>query len=108
MPNYFCSFRLSDGSLVNVQILDTCGNEKYKLLNEIHYKSADCCLLVYDITDRHSFEECKKYYKEKIKEKCIKNIKVLLLANKNDLEDQRQVIYEEGANLALENGYIFM
>ena len=47
----FLGFQLSDGSIVNVRILDTCGQEKFKALNEYYYKDADCCLLVYAIDD---------------------------------------------------------
>ena len=108
IPNYFTSYKLTDGTLVNVNTLDTAGQEKYKALNENYYKKADCCLLVYDITNRKSFEECKTYYNEGIMEKCKKNIKVILLGNKADLEDQRKVSSEEAAGFALENDYIFM
>ena len=107
-PNYFTSYQLSDGSLVNVHILDTAGQEKYKSLNENYYKKASCCLLVYDISDKKSFEECKNYYNETIKEKCKENIKVVLLGNKTDLEDQRQVPSEEGATFASKNNYTFI
>ena len=107
-PNYFSTYKLSDGSLVNVNILDTAGQEKFKSVSESYYKRADCCLLVYDITNRKSFDEVKDYYNENIKEKCKKKIKVILLGNKTDLEDQRKVQPEEGAGLALENDYIFM
>ena len=101
-------YKLSDGSLVKVNILDTAGQEKFKAINDTYYKKADCCLLVYDITDRKSFEECKEYYCLNIIEKCKKDIKVVLLGNKTDLEEKRQVKSEEGANFALENDYIFI
>ena len=107
-PNYFSTYKLSDGSLVNVNIQDTAGQEKFKAVSESYYRKADCCLLVYDITNRKSFDEVKDYYNENIKEKCKKKIKVILLGNKTDLEDQRKVQPEEGAGLALENDYIFM
>ena len=74
----------------------------------MYYKKANCCLLVYDITDKNSFEECKNYYNEGIKEKCKKGIKVIVLGNKTDLEENREVFPEEGAGFALENDYIFM
>ena len=106
--NYFTTYKLSDGTIVNVHTYDTAGQEKYKSLSENYYKKADCCLLVYDITDKNSFNECKTYYNENIKEKCKKDIKVILLGNKSDLEAQRQVKSEEGAGFALENDYIFM
>ena len=60
--------------------------------------------MVYDISNRKSFEEC-KYYIGQIKERCKKNIKVILLGNKTDLE--RNVSTEEGTKLALDNKYIF-
>ena len=101
MPNYFNTYKLSDGFLVNVNILDTAGQEKFKSINESYYKKADCCLLVYDITSRESFEECKNYYNPKLKEKCKKGIKVILLGNKADLESQREVPSEEGAGFSL-------
>ncbi len=107
-PSYFSTYKLSDGSLVNVHLLDTVGQESYRALNEQYYKKADCCLLVYDITNRKSFQECKDYYNKNLIERCKKNIKVILLGNKSDLEDQRKVSSDEGAALALENDYIFM
>ena len=107
-PSYFRSYKLSDGSLVHVHLFDTAGQEVFRSLNEIYYKKADCCLLVYDITNRYSFDECKDYYNKNLLEKCKKNIKVILLGNKTDLEDKRVISSEEGAAFALENNYIFM
>ena len=88
--------------------MDTAGEEKFRSINASYYRKADCCLLVYDISNRKSFEEIKNYYNQNIKEQCKKNIKIILLGNKTDLEDQRQVSSEEGASFALENNYIFM
>ena len=104
------NLQLSDGSLVNCRISDTAGQEKYRSLGKKYYNSADCCLLVYDITSKKSLEEIKKFYIKEINENCKKDIKVILLGNKTDLEGikNREVSPEEGANLALENGYIFM
>ena len=99
---------MKDGSIVKVHLLDTSGQEIYKSINESYYRKADCCLLVYDITNRKSFDECKDYYNKNLIEKCKKDVKVILLGNKTDLEDQRVISPEEGAGLALENDYIFM
>ena len=54
--------------------MDTAGQENFKSINEHYYKRADGCLLVYDITQRNTFNEIKDYYIEKIKEKCKKDI----------------------------------
>ena len=64
-PHSFETYQLSDGSLVNVKIIDTAGQERFKSLSERYYKEADGCLLVYDISKRNTFDEIKGYYKEK-------------------------------------------
>ena len=69
---------------------------------------ANCCLLVYDISNRNSFEEIKNHYNLKIKENCKKYLKVILLGNKADLEEGRKIPSEEASKFAFENNYIFM
>ena len=49
IPSFFCTYKLFDGSLVNVYLFDTAGQEKFRALSERYYKKAYCCLLVYDI-----------------------------------------------------------
>ena len=88
--------------------MDTAGQEVFNAINENYYQQADCCLLVYAINSMKSFEKVKDYYVVKIKEKCKKDLKVVLLGNKTDLENEREVSKEDGRDLALANGYIFM
>ena len=99
---------MSDETIINIRLLDINGAEKFRTINESCYKKADCCLLVYDITNRKSFIECQNYYRETIKEKCKKNIQIILIGNKTDLEDKREISIEEGINFAVDNNYIFM
>ena len=101
------SFQLSDGSLVNCMIYDTAGQERYNSINESYYQKADAVLLVYDISNRKSFEQIKNYYSPKIEENCKKNIPIILLGNKADKENQRVVSIEEGAALAVEHKFKF-
>lgn len=78
-------------------------------VNEKYFNKTDCCIVVYDITDRRAFKEVvENYYIEKIKELCKKNIKVILVGNKTDLEHYRQIPYNEAANLAFLNNYLFI
>ena len=98
---YVRSFQLSDGTFINCMILDTAGQERFDSLNLTYYKKADAVLLVYDISQKSSFEKIKKYYVEQIKENCNEDIPVLLLGNKIDKIDERQVSYDEGIDLAL-------
>ena len=64
--------------------------------------------LIYDICYKHTFNECKNYYCEKIKQLCKDNIKVILIGNKKDLEYKREISFEEANSFALENNYIYM
>ena len=95
------SFQLSDGSVVSCLIYDTCGQERYNSINESYYRKADAVLLVYDITDKKSFEAIKNYYCKKIRELCKSKIPIILLGNKADRESERQIKIEEGIDLAL-------
>ena len=70
-------------------------------------RKADGIILVYDITDRNSFEVCKDFFDGMIKDHCPNNIKKILLGNKCDFEDKRVIKIEEGLNLAEANGYKF-
>ena len=108
IDKYFQCVQLNDGTIIKLFIIDTAGQERYNALNELYYKQADCCLLMYDITSTMSFEKVQNYYIEQIKENCKSEVKVILLGNKSDLEEQRTVSQEEGKNLANNNGYIFM
>ena len=63
---------------------------------------------MYDITKRKEFNEIKDYFIVKVKELCKKNVKVILVGNKTDLENERKVSFEEGINLAYLNNYLFI
>ena len=107
VDNFVRAFQLSDGTLINCFIYDTCGQERYHSINESYYKKAGAILLVYDISNKKSFEILSTYYVNKIKENCKKGIPILLLGNKADLEEERQVSKEEGIKLACKHNFEF-
>ena len=51
---------------IKFEIWDTAGQEKYRSLAKVFYKNAKFCILVYDITNRSSFEELKNYWVKEI------------------------------------------
>ena len=99
--------QLSDGSLVNCQIYDTAGQEKFNSLSLNYYKRADAILLVYDVSERTSFEKIQNFYVKEIKNNCKDDVIILLIGNKADKEESRTVECEEGINLASEEKYEF-
>ena len=104
---YSETFQLPDGSYVNCEIMDTGGQEIYDSINRSYYQRADCCLLVYDVTRKITFESIEKFYIKEIKNNCCEDIKVILVGNKTDLKDKREISTKEGANLATKYKFIF-
>lgn len=70
-------------------IWDTAGQEKYGKLTKTYFRKAKAALIVYDITNAHSFERAKEWAKELDNQP--DDIVKVLVANKQDLEIQRQV-----------------
>ena len=84
---------------------DTAGQERFKFLSALYYRSAQGITLVYDITDKTSFDNL-KYWINEIEQKA-NNWTIFLIGNKSDLDDKRTVSYEEGEALAKEFGMKF-
>ena len=83
-----------DDKLIQIQIWDTAGQEKYKSISVSYYKKAKGVLLVFDITNKISFENLKIWIKD-LNENMLEDCKILAIANKIDLENERQVSKEE-------------
>jgi len=88
-----------DGKMVKLQIWDTAGQERFLNITTSYYKGAHCILLVYDITQLETFEHLQKWYAQ-IQEHSTGNVQILLVGNKSDLSDNRQVTYEDAEKLA--------
>ena len=92
---------------VELNIWDTAGEEVFRSLTKIFYKDTDAAILVYDCTDKHSFEEMKDYWYEQIKEKAPESIVLAIAAGKCDLTETEEVNEEEAKAFAQEIGAIF-
>jgi len=91
---------------VSFQIWDTAGQEKFKSLVPMYYKGAHAALVVYDITDRESFENSKGWVNELQKSEGV-DIVIALAGNKVDLEERRKVQRLEAKTFAEQQGFIF-
>ncbi|CAK80683.1 unnamed protein product (macronuclear) [Paramecium tetraurelia] len=94
------------GKEIKLAIWDTCGAEQYRALTNIYYKGAAGALLIFDITDRSSFENLDKWLKDI--ESNTSSIVIMLVANKLDLSDQRQVSKQEAAQFAFEHKLAYL
>ena len=91
---------------VRIQIWDTAGQEAFRSITRTYYKSSTCAFIVYDITDKKSFENVLTWLNE-CRDMCYKDILICLIGNKSDLESKRVISYEEGKNFADENNLLF-
>ena len=90
-----------------IQIWDTAGQENFRSITRAYYKNSVCALVVYDITNRETFDNVQAWI-EDCKSQSPKNIYMLLVGNKEDLaESERQVSYEEGSEFAQRNNMLF-
>lgn len=76
---------------MKLQIWDTAGQERFRTLTNAYYKGADAIVMVYDITNSGSFEDIDKFWLNEVESYAEKDVELLLLGNKCDMADQRQV-----------------
>ena len=92
--------KCSTNKTLKLEIWDTAGQERYRCVTKMFYKDADVVVLVYDITNKISFEELKNYWLEQVLESSPKNIMLVIAANKSDLIEKEQVDEEEAREYA--------
>ena len=90
---------LSNGEEIKVKISDTAGQERFKSIASNYMKKANGILLVYDITDKLTFDNINKWAEEINKDE-EKTKPILLIGNKSDKSDERVVTKEEGEEFA--------
>ncbi|CAD5221646.1 unnamed protein product [Bursaphelenchus xylophilus] len=84
---------------VKLQIWDTAGQERFRSITSSYYRDADALLLVYDITNRSSFDNIRNWLTQ-VQEYAKETVQMTLVGNKVDLTSQRKVKYEEAKQLA--------
>jgi small GTP-binding protein len=89
-----------------LQCWDTAGQESFRALTRSFYRGTHGCLVVYDITSRKSFESL-SFWIEDLKKYCEATTAIVLVGNKSDLIQQREVSTEEGKAVADHHGIPF-
>ena len=97
-----------DRKNIKVQIWDTAGQERFKAFSSAYYNGSHGAFIVYDITNRDSFENVKTWVTEIKTHLDIKNLVVMLVGNKSDLDTSRAITEEEGRTLAEQYDFFFM
>eukprot|EP00826_Nyctotherus_ovalis_P054154 TRINITY_DN707_c0_g2_i3.p1 TRINITY_DN707_c0_g2~~TRINITY_DN707_c0_g2_i3.p1 ORF type:complete len:210 (-),score=53.95 TRINITY_DN707_c0_g2_i3:149-778(-) len=94
-------------SVIKLQIWDTAGQERFKTITGSYYKGAHGIMVVYDVTDRESFQAVEGWLAE-VEKRAAKDVVKVLIGNKADLAGDRKVSYEEGLEMAKQWGMKFL
>jgi GTPase KRas protein len=89
-----------DGKALQLEILDTAGQEEYSPLRETFMHTGDGFLLCFSITDDSTYEDLLAIHQQIMRVHENPQVPVVIVGNKVDLEDERAVSFEEGAQLA--------
>ena len=91
--------------VIKAQIWDTAGQERFESMTKAYYRDAMGAFLIYDVTNRDSFEHVKTTWMGQVKDFAHEKINIILVGNKSDsslLSDSRKVSVEDGLTLAKE------
>jgi len=101
-----CRVLEAGGWRFKVHVWDTAGQESFRSITRNYYRTAAVALLVYDVTNRSSFEHLRQWMTE-VSACAAPSVSVVLVANKTDLSERRVVSEEEGLSLAEELGALY-
>ncbi|KAB2039597.1 hypothetical protein ES319_D02G021100v1 [Gossypium barbadense] len=96
-----------DGKEVKAQIWDTAGQERFRAVTSAYYRGAFGALLVYDISRRATFDNVARWLDE-LNSHSDTTVAKMLVGNKCDLENTREVSLDEGKSLAESEGLFFI
>lgn len=104
-----CQYKMIKYEKQNIKLLlyDTGGQEKFKSIVRNYYNNANGVILVYDISSERSFSKLQYWVKE-IKSYNNDNSIFILFGNKNDLEEERKISFEDGKEFADQNKMEFL
>jgi GTPase KRas protein len=83
-----------------LDILDTAGQEEYSSMQDQWMREGKGFLLVYSITSRSTFDEISVFKEKILRAKDMDSVPMVLVGNKCDMEDEREVQADEGKQLA--------
>ncbi|KAG1673559.1 hypothetical protein FOA52_003859 [Chlamydomonas sp. UWO 241] len=99
--------RLPSGEAARLDLWDTAGQERYQSLAPLYYRGADGAVVVYDVTSARTFARAKAWVEE-LQQHSDQHTVVVLVGNKTDLWEQREVSEDEGRDYADSNSMAFV
>ncbi|KAJ0807637.1 putative small GTP-binding protein [Helianthus annuus] len=96
-----------NGKEIKAQIWDTAGQERFRAVTSAYYRGAVGALVVYDVSRRQTFDSVGRWLNE-LHTHCDMNVITILVGNKSDLKDAREVSTTDGKSLAETQSLFFI
>lgn len=90
---------IRDGKRYKIEIWDTAGQERFRSLSPLYYRTADACLVMFDVMNAESFKNAARWLAE-VRSKIKDNSLIFLVGNKIDALATRRVSFEEASEFA--------
>jgi len=103
----YAEVKVGGGAIAKVQIWDTAGQERFRAITRGYYKGAVGALVVYDLTKMQTFKNIEKWLQE-LREYAESDIVIMLVGNKKDLENEREVPTQEAQKFAQKQSLLYM
>ncbi|CAD5113022.1 DgyrCDS2224 [Dimorphilus gyrociliatus] len=84
---------------IRLQVWDTAGQERFRSMAPLYYRNANAAILVFDITNRYTFDDVHVWVEE-VRKNATGHLDLILIGNKSDLEEDRQVNEKEAETYA--------
>jgi len=96
-----------DNRQLHFNIWDTAGAERYRSVNRSFYHNTKAAVIVYDITNRRTWDELRNYWVEEVQTEGHDDMVIAIVGNKCDLEDKRAVAKDAAEEYCKMNGFVF-
>jgi small GTP-binding protein len=100
------TYVLDCGTKIKLQLWDTAGQERYRAVTRAYYTNAAGVIILFDITNRISYDHV-EYWKKELMDHTNKNIPILVIGNKSDLANSREVTTLEAMNYCAKNNFMY-
>ncbi|XP_018603350.1 ras-related protein Rab-42a [Scleropages formosus] len=101
---YARSLDIEPAVKIKLQLWDTAGQERFRSITTSYYRNSVGGLLVFDLTNRKSFEHVREWHREVSEHVLPYHMVYILIGHKSDLDKDRKVSREEAERLAAELG----
>ena len=93
-------------TIFRIQVWDTAGQENFVSMTKVYYRNSSVAFIIYDITEKESFHHI-EFWLNELKKEVPESVLLVLIGNKNDKNNKRQINYEQGKDFAEKHEMLF-